>query len=101
MWDPGLFLEHFSKCADKHTALILGIGDSPQQAKSVQVLPEHCLRLPQMGLLYVQAVCVQEEIIYADYQDALLSIPGSWSILDHDDFLEEMSTNFGSLPQKL
>ena len=43
-----------------------------------------------MGLLYVQAVCVQKEIIYADYQDALLSIPGSRSILDHNDLLERI-----------
>ena len=61
----------------QHAGIILGIGDSPQQAKSVQVLPEHCLRLPQMGLLHVQAVFVQKKIIDTDYQNALLGIPGS------------------------
>ena len=29
----------------QHAGIILGIGDSPQQAKSVQVAPEHCLPL--------------------------------------------------------
>ena len=35
----------FCKMRSQHAVLILGIGDSPQQAKSVQVLPEHCLLL--------------------------------------------------------
>ena len=32
----------------QHAGIILGIGDSPQQAKSVQVAAEHCL--PLLGL---------------------------------------------------
>ena len=35
----------------QHAGIILGIGDSPQQAKSVQVAPEHCLPLPSVILL--------------------------------------------------
>ena len=35
----------------QHAGIILGIGDSPQQAKSVQVAPEHCL--PLLGKLWI------------------------------------------------
>ena len=37
---------------------------------------------------HIQTVGIQQEIIHADDQDAVLGVPGGRSIFDHDNFLE-------------
>ena len=41
----------FFKMRSQHISLILGIGDSSQQAKQGWVAPRHCLPLPKMKML--------------------------------------------------
>ena len=53
VWNPGLFLEHFSKCAAGTQCWSWGLGFAPNKRKPVQVAPEHCLPLPEMQLLNV------------------------------------------------
>ena len=43
--DPWIVLGAFCKMYSQHAVLILGIGDSPQQAISGWVAPRHCLPL--------------------------------------------------------
>lgn len=38
--------------------------------------------------LHIQTIRIQQEVIHTDNQDAVIGIPGSRSIFDHDDFLE-------------
>ena len=41
-----------------------------------------------MRLLQIQAICIQQEVVHADDQNAIVGIPGSRVVLDNDNLFK-------------